>query len=641
MIDKATIDRIFETVRIEDVVSDFVTLRRRGANQLGLCPFHDEKTPSFMVSPAKNIFKCFGCGKGGNAVNFMMELEQLSYPDALRYIAKKYQIEIVEKELSESQQQAQNERESILVINEFAQQTFTKNLHQHEEGRQIGLSYFYERGFREDILLKFKLGYALNAKAAFTDEAIKQGYKQQYLTAAGLTVEGDNYKADRFRGRVIFPIHSISGRVVGFGGRILIKNDKTAKYLNSPESIVYQKSKNLYGIYFARQAMVKHNCCFIVEGYTDVMAMHQVGVENVVASSGTALSTFQIRQIKRFTNHIVMIFDGDAAGIKASLRGIDLILEEDMQVKVLPLPPGEDPDSFTKKMNSESFLHYVKEHQIDFIQFKAQLLLKESDHDPAQRAQLVNEMIQSIAMIPNAIARSVYIKECNALMGIPESVLLNAVNEAIRTKHTRARNTPAPKPEEVREQVAQKKIYPFDKEERTILQLLLKYGPLILEPASEDEAALRVMDYVIRELKIDQLSFQNPKYQQILDETEHQIELPDFSPEHYFSMHRSPEISELASDLLAEPHQLSKLYKNTEIDELNTLLLKEFAPKPILEYKRKYIELNLKKIMQKLEEQQHNNDFELIRQTLQDLQEMKAVHQEILKMLGQGFRKLS
>ncbi len=642
MIDKATIDRIFETVRIEEVVSDFVTLKRRGVNQIGLCPFHDEKTPSFIVSPSKNICKCFGCGKGGNAVNFIMELEQLSYPDALRYLAKKYHIEIVEQELSEQQQQAYNARESMLVLNEYAQNQFSTQLHKHEEGRQIGLSYLYERGFREDIILKFKLGYAINSKATFTEEALAQGYKKEFLTATGLTVEGENYVADRFRGRVIFPIHSVSGRVVGFGGRILVKNDKTAKYLNSPESTVYQKSKNLYGIYFARQAMVKQNACFIVEGYTDVMAMHQAGVENVVASSGTALSKDQIRMIKRFTNNIVMIFDGDAAGVKAALRGIDLVLEEDMQVKVLPLPQGEDPDSFTKKMNSESFLNYAKEHQIDFIQFKARLLMDEAKNDPAKRTELIDNIIQSIAVIPNTIARSVYIKECNTLMGIPEHILHNAVNEAIRNKISISKRQPtAAKVVEENPPQITKENYPFDKEERSILQLLLKYGNFVLTAASKEEEAMRVMDYIIDELQSDQLSFQNPLYQKLFEDAVLHHDDTDFNPEKYFSLHRDPEFSALASDLLADPHQLSKLYQHTEVDELNTLAVKEITPKIILDYKRIYLEEDIKKVMQKLKEAEAGDDFEAIRTTIQELQELKQIHREIMKMLGQELRRVN
>ncbi|HKI89565.1 MAG TPA: DNA primase, partial [Draconibacterium sp.] len=376
VIDHATIERILDAAEITDVVSDFVTLRKRGVNMLGLCPFHNEKTPSFTVSPAKGIFKCFGCGKGGNSVNFIMEHENLSYPEALKWLAKKYHIDVVEEEETEEQKQLKDERESLMIVSGFAQKFFTRYLWEENEGRTIGLSYFRERSFRDDILKKFEVGFAPDGKTPFTEAAQKQGYKIDFLEKTGLTIVRDDWIRDRFAGRVMFPIHNLAGRVIAFGGRILKEDKKTAKYLNSPESEIYHKSKVLYGIFQAKREITRNEKCYLVEGYTDVLSMHQAGIENVVASSGTALTTDQIRLIKRFTPNITIIYDGDEAGIKASLRGIDLVLEEGMNVKVLLLPEGEDPDSFAKKMGASAYLKYIQENETDFIQFKTRLLLK-------------------------------------------------------------------------------------------------------------------------------------------------------------------------------------------------------------------------------------------------------------------------
>ena len=438
MIDQPTIDRILDAANIVDVVSEFVTLRKRGINYVGLCPFHTDKTPSFYVSPAKNICKCFACGEGGTAVHFIMKHEQLNYFDALRYLAKKYNIEIQERELTDKEKQRKSDRESMLIVNSWAQQYFTTQLYEHVEGKTVGLRYFAERGFREDTIRKFQLGYSLDKRYALYKEATKNGYKKEFLEKTGLVIAYDNGGVnDRFRGRVIFPVHTLSGKVVAFGGRVLKKDEKTAKYVNSPESEIYHKSNELYGIYFAKQAIVKEDRCFLVEGYTDVISMHQAGIENVVASSGTALTQGQIRLIHRFTSNITVLYDGDAAGIKAALRGIDLLLEDGMNVKVVLLPDGEDPDSFARKHNASQFSEFIKQSETDFIRFKTRLLLDDAGTDPIKRSALITDIIRTVAIIPDNIARSIYIRECSAMMEIDEQVLLNEVNKIRLSKEER------------------------------------------------------------------------------------------------------------------------------------------------------------------------------------------------------------
>ncbi|MFV0582954.1 MAG: DNA primase [Parabacteroides gordonii] len=447
MIDQPTIDRILDAANIVDVVSEFVTLRKRGVNYVGLCPFHTDKTPSFYVSPAKNICKCFACGEGGTAVHFIMKHEQLNYFDALRYLAKKYNIEIQERELTDKEKQRKSDRESMLIVNSWAQQYFTTQLYEHVEGKTVGLRYFAERGFREDTIRKFQLGYSLDQRDALYKEAKKNGYKKEFLEKTGLVIAYDNGGVnDRFRGRVIFPVHTLSGKVVAFGGRVLKKDEKTAKYVNSPESEIYHKSNELYGIFFAKQAIVKADCCFLVEGYTDVISMHQAGIENVVASSGTALTQGQIRLIHRFTSNITVLYDGDAAGIKAALRGIDLLLEDGMNVKVVLLPDGEDPDSFARKHNASQFAEFIKQNETDFIRFKTRLLLDDAGTDPIKRSSLITDIIRTVAIIPDNIARSIYIRECSSMMEIDEQVLLNEVNK-IRLSKDERQSTQAPPPQ--------------------------------------------------------------------------------------------------------------------------------------------------------------------------------------------------
>lgn len=435
MIDKQTVARIIDAAQIKEVVSDFVTLKKRGVNYIGLCPFHDEKTGSFTVSPAKGIFKCFGCGEGGNAVHFIMKHEQLDYPSALKYLAKKYNIEVQEKELTPEERQAQNRREELFNLNQFASQIFQDNLLKQNEGQTIGLSYFRERGFTDATIAKFQLGYALNRSGAFAEKALQKGFALSLLETTGLSHKSDRGGYyDRFRGRVLFPIHSISGKVVGFGGRILSQDKKAAKYLNSPESEIYSKSRELYGLYHAKNTIVKHDRCFLVEGYTDVISMHQAGVENVVSSSGTSLTPGQIKLIHRFTPNITVLYDGDAAGIRASLRGIDLLLEEGMKIKVVLLPEGEDPDSYAQSHNASDFIDFIDHNQIDFIRFKAELLMQDADKDPIKKGEVIKSIVTSISLINDEIMRQLYVKECSEIMDISENALINEINK-LRRQH--------------------------------------------------------------------------------------------------------------------------------------------------------------------------------------------------------------
>lgn len=432
MIDQATIDRILDAAQIVDVVSEFVTLRRRGVNYIGLCPFHNEKTPSFSVSPSKGLCKCFSCGKGGNVVHFIMEHEQLSYYEALKWLARKYNIEVKERELTEEEKQASNLRESLFVVNQFASEYFQNVLYNVEEGQRIGMTYLRSRGFRDDVIKKFQLGYSTDNRDALARTAIEKGYKPEFLEKTGLCYrKDDGTLRDRFWGRVIFPVHTLSGKVVAFGGRVLNAATKNVqmKYVNSPESEIYHKSRELYGIYFAKQAMVRQDRCFLVEGYTDVISMHQSGIENVVASSGTALTSDQIRLIHRFTNNITVLYDGDGAGIKASIRGIDMLLEEGMNVKVCLLPDGDDPDSFARKHNATEYQAYINDHEVDFIRFKTDLLIEEAGKDPIKKANLITSIVKSISVIPDSITRNVYIRECSEMLRMEERVLVNAVGK--------------------------------------------------------------------------------------------------------------------------------------------------------------------------------------------------------------------
>lgn len=657
MIDAITIARITDTAQIVDVVSDFVTLRKRGVNFVGLCPFHDDRTPSFYVSPAKNICKCFACGEGGTPINFVMKHEKVSYTDALKYLAKKYNIEVHEKELTDEEKQAANDRESMFILNEFARDYFVKTLHNNPEGKAIGLSYFRERGFHESTIKKFELGYSLDERNAFSTEAERQGYKRDYLVKTGLAF-GDNPNApltDRFRGRVMFPVHTLSGKVVAFGGRILKKAENTGKYVNSPESEIYSKSKELYGIFFARNAIVKKDRCFLVEGYTDVISMHQSGIENVVSSSGTALTLGQIRMIRRFTPNITVIYDGDAAGIKAALRGIDLLLEEGMNVKVVLLPDGEDPDSFAKSQSAESFTSYIDQHEVDFIRFKTQLLMDDVGNDPIKRSELISNIVHSISLIPDMIKRSVYIKECALLMGVKENVLINATNKLKITQYDKHKTEEKKAVEHkkldaflAQEGKAPNPLQPF---EYAIMRYIVRYGnhPLLSVnnegekmALDEDQSFLRegIVEYVDRELSTDQISFSTPLFAQMFEVALAHLNNDDDDLSKVFLTHPNPNISEVATEMVSDKYHLSNIHykqlgekvgnESSRLHEYNSLFT--LVPRAVLELKNKIIDQRIKYIMAALKSTTDEGEtFTLTR----ELMDMRELRKQIATMLGE------
>lgn len=627
MIDQPTIDRILDAANIVDVVSEFVTLRKRGVNYVGLCPFHDDKTPSFYVSPAKNICKCFACGEGGTAVHFIMKHEQLSYFDALRYLAKKYNIEIHERELTDKEKQIRSDRESMLIVNAWAQKYFTTLLHGHIDGKTIGMRYFAERGFREDTIRKFQLGYSLEQRDALYQAALKSGYKKEYLEKTGLIIAYEDGRVnDRFRGRVIFPVHTLSGKVVAFGGRILKKEEKTAKYVNSPESEIYHKSNELYGIYFAKQAIVKADRCFLVEGYTDVISMHQSGVENVVASSGTALTHGQIRLIHRFTDNITVLYDGDAAGIKAAIRGIDLLLEEGMNVKVVLLPDGEDPDSFARSHSASEFAEFIKQNETDFVRFKTKLLLEEAGNDPVKRAALIGDIIRTIAIVPDNITRTIYIRECSAKMEIDEQVVLNEVNkirlaryeqnkqqrqqiteisQTVSQTEKNAELSPVEKKEEVQEGVPAEqptvrpdrpivsKRSPYEQFEIALLRYVVRYGEQVLydytDEQTNEQVVIRVAEYIRSELGNDGLTFYTPIFKQMLDEAADHCCEDGFVAHRYFLAHPDPDVSRISANLISEKYQLSKYHSKYQEVEREEDRLEQLVIRDLFALKEAYI----------------------------------------------------
>lgn len=669
MIDQITIGRIQDAAQIVDVVSDFVTLRRRGVNYVGLCPFHDDRTPSFYVSPTKNICKCFACGEGGSPIHFVMKHEQLSYYEALKYLARKYNIEVVEKEFTDEEKQAQSDRDSMFILNEYARDYFVKILHTHPEGKAVGLTYFRERGFRDDIVKKFQLGYSLEQRDAFSVEAQKAGYKRDYLLKTGLSTGNDNQPLyDRFRGRVIFPVHTLSGKVVAFGGRILKKVENTGKYVNSPESEIYSKSKELYGIYFAKNAIVKQDKCFLVEGYTDVISMHQAGIENVVASSGTALTYGQIRMIHRFSENITVLYDGDAAGIKAALRGIDLLLEDGMNVKVVLLPEGEDPDSFARKRNAEGFHQYITQNEVDFIRFKTQLLLKEVGDDPVKRSGLISSVVESIALIPNTITRSVYIQECSQLLNMQERVLISEINKIRRRNYERKKEQKEKEPvllperepedmpipgEETKSKVSLKS--PYEKYEKEILRYIVRYGnrPIYRkfekqkrkqgrEVIEEDvlvEEGPGVTEFVKFDLERDNITFTTGLYKRIFEEAVAYMEDMDFDSGRHFLSHVDPVISKLASELMSDRYHLSKIHAKIlgeELDDKDSRLLEEnllnsYVPRATTELKNAYVLQQIKEIKEEMRKSNPDDSLSLIVR-LQQLQEIKKI---LSKELGE------
>lgn len=592
LIPKDTIQNIVDTARIDEVVGEFVQLKKRGANLLGLCPFHNEKTPSFTVSPAKGIYKCFGCGKAGNAVNFIMDHEKYSYPEALRFLADKYNIEIEEQEPTPEEIAQDTERESLFALNAFAQKHFTRILHETEEGKAIGLSYFVERGFREDIIRKFQLGFSTSAWDAFTKEALEHGYSEKYLIASGLTIKKEEKLYDRFRERVMFPIHNLTGKVIGFGGRILSSDKIKPKYVNSPESEVYNKSRSLYGIWLARNAMVaKDNCC-LVEGYTDVISLYQSGIENVVSSSGTSLTTEQIKLISKFTRNITILYDGDPAGIKASFRGIDMILEQGMNVKIVLFPDGDDPDSFARKHRSAEVEAFISENANDFIAFKTRLLLNETDGDPIKKAALIHEIIQSISLIPDPIIRPLYIRECAEIMGMEEQTLMHELNKQRRRKVQKAGEQREYIPEtevDAQPQQTLPDISDTSEQEKDIIRLLLLYGTDNLSftvpveggnPFKEEfeEVLVPVAQYICNDLRTNQIKFDSPVYQAIFDEFANGVDSGSLPGERFFLMHAEKAIADIAIDLITPRYELSpgweeiRIYVPTETDDLEATI---------------------------------------------------------------------
>ncbi len=664
MIHKEDIDKIFETARVEDVVADYVSLKKRGANLIGCCPFHNEKTPSFYVSPAKGIYKCFGCGKGGHAINFIMEHDRLTYPEALRYLAKKYHIEITEEEQTAEQVQFQNDRESLLVVSSFAQKHFSENLYNTDEGKSIGLGYFRERGLREDIIEKFHLGYSLNQRNAFTDIALATGYKMEYLVKSGLTIEYKNESerdiddvdeekktsqlkhVDRFFGRVMFPIQNQSGRVIAFGGRTLRTDKKTSKYVNSPETEIYHKSDVLYGLYHSKVAIQKEKFCFLVEGYMDVIAMHQAGVENVVASSGTALTAGQIKLVQRFTNDIIISYDGDQAGINAALKGIDLLLEEGMNVKVLLFPDGEDPDSYSKKVGTQELKDFIVNNAQNFIDYQAHILTKGTKNDPLKKAEAIKKIVSSIALIPDAIYRSVYVKECSRIMEVEEAILLSELNK-IRSKNFNEKGTKniaqsfSPDNLNINEELIQDEkkasIESTEHQERDIIRLLMNYGNKKVAIGGEDIDAEgnsilvhTLAEVVIHELQNDNITFDNKIYALIFNEFVVKIEADTIPEFNYFLNHENLDICSLTVDLISSPYLLSNWEKQGIYPTMEETILKKSLYNAVYALKSRKLEIMIYDIQRQLKENPPEEKMILLMQTQHQLLEAKKTFNSLL-----------
>ncbi len=701
MIDRLTIERITEAARIEEVVGDFVTLKRAGVNLKGLCPFHDDRSPSFIVSPAKNYCKCFACGEGGNPVTFIMKHEQLSYPDALKYLAKKYGIEVKEKELSIEELQRNDDRESMFILNDWAKTWFRQQLMETEDGRAIGLSYFRSRGFRDDILEKFQVGFCPNSRqTSMSQDALKAGFQEQFITntpnerdtrqsiGTGLAFKNDKGELrDRFFGRVIWPIFTISGKVAGFGGRVLDAATKgvNIKYQNSPESIVYSKRRELYGLFQAKQAISKQDCCYLVEGYTDVMAMHQCGVENVVASSGTALTDEQIRLIHRLTGNIVVIYDGDAAGIKASQRGIDMLLRQGMNVKLLLLPEGEDPDSFARRHSVQEFQDYLKENQVDFIKFKTSLLMEEAKGDPIAMSRLTNNIVQSIAVIPDEITRSLYSRETAATMGLGEKLITDAVSKQVginreewrREKEREQRNatlshlggSDVPPPEadpdagsdewvpptefETTEQASQEaaiqQIQPaltskaqrarqiMESKERELVRALVRYGEQNIEmPDGEKTVSLSVASYISQAMLLDGLQFANPLYARMLAMATEQEQHASFVAERFFLSHPEEPIHALAFELATDKEQLSKLHERhtSKYDEPKVICVPELVSHLLTDYKLEIVKQQLDQLMTQLRQPKVMQDKEQYTQFMTRFMQLKDIEKRLSQIRG-------
>ncbi|AEA42254.1 DNA primase [Fluviicola taffensis] len=648
------IDEIMQTSRIEEVIGEFVSLKKSGSNLKGLSPFVDEKSPSFMVSPAKQIFKCFSSGKGGTVVSFLMEKEHFSYPEALKWLADKYGIQVPEDKPQTAEEMAAiTERESLYIINEFAKEHFMHNMHETNEGQNIGLSYFEERGFRKDIIQKFQLGYCLNSGDDFTKAALKKGYKKEYLESVGLTRTKEERSFDFFRGRVMFPIHSISGRVLGFGGRTLITDKKVAKYFNSPESIIYNKSEILYGLYFAKGDIIKYDNCFLCEGYTDVISMHQAGVPNSVASSGTSLTKEQIRLIKRYTQNITILYDGDAAGIKASFRGIDLILEEGMNVKVVLFPDGDDPDSYSKKVSTTELMDFIKANTQDFVSFKTSLLLAEGNNDPLQKAQIIRDVVHSISLIPDQITRSVFTTEIARVFGFDESIVINELNKLRKNNIARDLEEPqiaqnpaftdtftTPTPQST---TAQEVKNPYAIEEFELIRILVKYGIFAITTDHIDEhgvshpVEVSVAELVHHELSKDELIFQYPIYQEIYQQIVEGLSSKTLYKISFWLRHEKPEVVQLITEIETDQYELSPKWlskynvdTNREVDKLKATVMNG-----IYAFKKLRIMQRIEQIQKDLNELAENITDEQLQDLLSEQIVLERVKMSIAGKLNQ------
>lgn len=636
MIDKATIDKIMDAANIVDVVSEFVSLRKAGVNYKGLCPFHDEKTPSFVVSPSKGYCHCFSCGKGGNAVGFIMEHEQMTYPEALRWLAKKYNIEIHERELTDDEKREESERESLFIVNDWALHYFQDNLLNTGQGQAIGMQYFRSRGFRDDTINRFQLGYALPERDALARAATAKGFKEEFLVTTGLCYRREDGRLqDRYAGRVIFPVHTVTGRVVAFGGRILENNKKLAKYVNSPESLIYHKSNELYGIYQAKHAITKQDRCYLVEGYIDVTSMHQSGVENVVASSGTSLTTGQIRLIHRFTNNITVLYDGDSAGIHASIRGIDMLLAEGMNVKVLLLPDGDDPDSFAQKHAAQEFRDYIEAHQTDFIEFKTNLLLK-GVTDPIKRSEAISSIVKSVSVIQDQITRATYITECAHRLGMSESTLINTANQFIRgeieekQKEQRREEAKADGPLKPLQPLAPVRQQPDV--EYMLVQMVVRHGQEILykgvETADGGTVDLSVSQYIGYDLGADNLAFKNPLYNRMLAEAVEHNNDEGFNAEEYFTHHPDIDVSRTATEMAIDHFQLSKSLQVRRDEDT----LRNQVEHLILDFRMDYVEQHLKDLQREIT--LSANDTEKVMRLMAEYKDMQVIRNEIARELG-------
>ena len=633
MIPQETVNKIIETSLIEDVVGDFVHLKKRGTSLIGLCPFHNEKTPSFHVSVAKGIFKCFGCGQGGDSLRFIMEHEKSSYPEALRYLANKYSIEIEEVENTPEEQAVNDRRESLFIVSTYAGKFFQNAMWETEEGKNIGLSYFKERGFRDDILKKFELGYSPDVWDALTQKAISDGYNIEFLEETGLTIRKDADKLyDRFRGRVMFPIHSFTGRVIGFGGRTLKTDKAVPKYVNSPESDIYHKSNVLYGLFFAKKAMRDEDNCYLVEGYADVLSVHQAGLENVVASSGTSLTTEQIRLIGRFTKNITILYDGDAAGIKASLRGLDMILEEGLNVKVVLFPDGHDPDSYVQEFGSAAFKTHIEKSKKDFILFKTSILLKDAGTDPIKKAGVIREVVESIAKIPDSIKASVFIRECSSLLQIEERILIAELNK-MRLGKAKKENYASPVAQEENIQPSEIEIPAFfttdEFQEKEIVRLLLSYGHEMVNWDGITDTY--IAPYIISNLS--DVTFEQPECILILEEYKEKLEAGDLPSDQDFIKHSNRKIADLTISLISSPYVLSenwyakrKIFVRNETENLRATILGG-----IFHLKKRKVERILKNIR---EEIQNEIDFDNQAILMKRYLQVKEVEKGISLFLG-------